>query len=334
LPLICRLIVAAALVGIHAGVALAQAPRCGGSNVLDQLKATNAEAHERIVAASAATENASALLWKIELPDKAPSYLFGTMHLTDERINALSPTLQAALSRARRVILEVDDISAGSFMKAFANAQQLMLLGDGRTLPQLLGESEFNKVAEILARSGMPEQLTSLFRPWVAMLMLALSDCEKQRAGQGLLPLDARLAREADRLGIGVIGLETLETQFRAMAELPEADQLEMLRAALRLYHRIDDVLETTVQLYLARQLGAIWPLQLALAEQVGVAPKVFGSAEQTLLITRNQGMRDRSIPHLAQGGMFIAVGALHLPGKHGLVALYREAGFTVTPIE
>jgi uncharacterized protein YbaP (TraB family) len=31
---------------------------------------------------------------------------------------------------------------------------------------------------------------------------------------------------------------------------------------------------------------------------------------------------------------VFISIGALHLPGKQGLVALLREAGYTVTPIE
>jgi uncharacterized protein YbaP (TraB family) len=39
-------------------------------------------------------------------------------------------------------------------------------------------------------------------------------------------------------------------------------------------------------------------------------------------------------VPHLAEGGAFIAVGALHLPGRHGLVALLREAGYTVTAME
>jgi hypothetical protein len=88
------------------------------------------------------------------------------------------------------------------------------------------------------------------------------------------------------------------------------------------------------VQLYLGRQIGVIWPLQLALAEQVGVAPDAFTSLEHSLLATRNLGMRENAVPHLAQGGAFIAVGALHLPGRHGLVALLREAGYTVTPVE
>ncbi len=44
--------------------------------------------------------------------------------------------------------------------------------------------------------------------------------------------------------------------------------------------------------------------------------------------------MRDRALPLLGKGGAFIAVGALHLPGDKGLVALFREAGYTVTAVE
>ena len=104
--------------------------------------------------------------------------------------------------------------------------------------------------------------------------------------------------------------------------------------AALRSYDRIDDILETTVQLYLARQLGAIWPLQLELAGKAGVDPGAFASLEQNLLATRNLGMRQTATSHLDEGGVFIAVGALHLPGRQGLVSLLREAGYTLTPLE
>jgi uncharacterized protein YbaP (TraB family) len=66
----------------------------------------------------------------------------------------------------------------------------------------------------------------------------------------------------------------------------------------------------------------------------VGVSPAVFDAAEQSLLVARNLGMRDRAVDYLAEGGVFIAVGALHLTGKEGLVSLFREAGYVLTPLE
>jgi uncharacterized protein len=334
LALLRTLLVGAALLMAQAAGLAAQTASCSGKNMLDEMRVTDTAAHDRVMAAAGATENANALLWKIERTGTPDSYLFGTMHLTDDRINALSPAFDAAFKSVRRLVLEVGDLSTAAFMKALARTRDLMMFTDGRRLEQLLTEAEYARVAAILQRSGFPPQAAGAFKPWVATLMLALSDCERRRAAEGLLPLDARLAKNATDRGIAVMGLESLEQQFRAMADVPEADQVEMLKASLRTYDRIDDVVETTVQLYLARQLGAVWPFQLALAERSGVAPAVFNSAEQSLVLTRNLGMRDKALEPLAEGGALIAVGALHLPGKQGLVSLFREAGYTLTPLE
>jgi hypothetical protein len=331
---LCQLLVGLAFLLGQAPASLAQAPTCTGDNVLDELRTSDARAHAGIVAAAAATENSNALLWKIEKPGSRTSYLFGTMHLTDERVTRLSPAIAAAFASARRVVLEIDDFSPVKLMGLLLRSRQLVMFTDGRRLDQLLSPEEFKRASEIMGRSGVPASVTGLFRPWVASMLMALSDCEKRRVGDGLLALDAQLAKQAKERGILVAGLETLEMQFRAMASVPEADQVESLKASLRFSERIDDLIETMVQLYLTRQLGAIWPLQLALAEKVGVVPEAFASAERSLLTVRNLGMRDGALEHLAEGGAFIAVGALHLPGKQGLVTLLRESGYTLSAVE
>src|SRR6185295_5292896 len=108
----------ALLLGQPAAAADGKAPpACSGTNMLDELQGT--EVHARILAGAGAQENADALLWKIEQGDKPASYLFGTVHLTDERLSAHSPVLKAAFAGSRRLVLELDDMSSGNFMKAF-----------------------------------------------------------------------------------------------------------------------------------------------------------------------------------------------------------------------
>jgi len=43
--------------------------------------------------------------------------------------------------------------------------------------------------------------------------------------------------------------------------------------------------------------------------------------------------MIQRALPHLERGGVFIAIGALHLPGSTGVLARLERAGFTVEPV-
>ena len=74
-----------------------------------------------------------------------------------------------------------------------------------------------------------------------------------------------------------------------------------------------------------------------AVIDASGVLTKKEVEAEDEfsvhLLGERNGLMAERIQPMIDAGGAFIAVGALHLSGKGGLVALLRERGLTLTPL-
>jgi len=61
---------------------------------------------------------------------------------------------------------------------------------------------------------------------------------------------------------------------------------------------------------------------------------KGYAAFEQRIITDRNHVMADRSTNELAKGNVFMAVGALHLPGEGGLVELLRAKGFTLTRVE
>jgi uncharacterized protein YbaP (TraB family) len=58
-----------------------------------------------------------------------------------------------------------------------------------------------------------------------------------------------------------------------------------------------------------------------------------YAAFEQRIILDRNKVMAERAAPILANGNVFMAVGALHLPGKDGVVELLRRQGFTVTAV-
>lgn len=317
--------------------AAAETQACGGRNLLDEIKAADAATYKTIRDAADATANARHLLWKIEQPsnpDRPPSFLFGTVHLTDERVIAMPDAARQALDASRRIALEVEDISPARIVEAMATLRDQALLPGNARLDKLLTEGETKRTAALLKRAGLPPEVASRVRPWVAQLAVNVSECERSRMGNGRPTLDAEIARLAEDRGVGAFGLETVELQFQSLAAVPEADQLAVLKASLGMYERIDDLIETQIQLYLKRDIGAMWPLQLALARKHGVAPEAYAAYGESLLVARSQKMRDRATGHLQVGGVFIAVGALHLPGKAGLVALFEEVGFKLTPIE
>jgi hypothetical protein len=315
-------------------VSAAVASTCGGKDVLAELAATDQRAHRSIVAKAERTPNAEALLWKVEKAGRPPSYLFGTIHMTDERVTRLSENVRTAISKSKRIAVELADMSPQAMTKAMGTAAPLLINPAGNGLERQLSPSEFRDFRKTLASAGLPAEFAGLIRPWVGHLLLSMSECERARNASGLKIVDMRIAELGREAGAEVIGLETIEGQLEALSNVPNAQQIELLKMSLRLAPRINDMMETMVLLYTRRQMGAAWPLGLVMAEKSGVAASAFQGFESEILTKRNHKMTASALPMLNEGGVFVAVGALHVIGEAGLVELFRKAGYAVTAVE
>jgi uncharacterized protein YbaP (TraB family) len=310
------------------------AQRCHGIDMLAEMQTRSPAVYKTVMDQSRATANTEALLWKIEKPGVAPSYLLGTMHLSDPRISKLSEKAKDAIAHSKSVALEVADLSDKAVAAAMTKAQGLVVYAGGKTLNGQLSADEFKQVQAVVKHAGMPEAVAAVLRPWMISMLLATSDCERNQVASGAKVLDLRVAAEAQKDGLTVTGLETIEKQLQALASIPDDQQIAMLKVGLKYADRSDDLMETLVQMYLKREIGAAMPFQLALAAEAGVPASAFDGFKKTLLIDRNARMRDAAEPLLEKGNAFIAVGALHLVGSTGLVALLRARGYTVTAVE
>lgn len=309
--------------------------QCGGSDMLADYARTNPSSYEAVREQAKAQENTQALYWRVEKKGVSPSYLYGTMHLTDSRVTTLSPAASQSLQGAKSVVLEVADLSPAKLAAAMMGpAQSFLIYTDGRTLSAQLAPEEFDKVKAVVTSSGLPGEVAPMLRPWLISTLLSVSDCERQKAAGGAKVLDMQIADRAAAAGIPVNGLETIEEQLAALAGVPDDQQLQMLRVSLKYYERTNDMLETMLQLYLKRDMGVAMPFQRALAQDMNIPPSAFDGFEKALLVDRNARMAKAAVPYLDNGGAFIAIGALHLPGKTGVVALLRAAGYDVVPLE
>lgn len=338
LRFVCRFVSALAFASaLSPGVAFAddKAPaQCQGADMLAQMQTTAPDIYKQVMAESDALPNTQAMLWKIEKPGVPASYLFGTMHLSDPRVATLSPTVKDDIAKSKSVALEVADLSDKAVAAAMAKMAALIVYTNGESLKKALTDQEYTDVQQTVAKAGMPGELAATMKPWLVSMLLATSDCERKQLAAGKTVLDLQVAAEAQKHGITITGLETIEDQLSALASVPNDQQIAMLKVGLKYLDRADDMTETLVQMYVKRQIGAAMPFQLALAAQSGISPSVFDGFKKSLLVDRNARMRDAALPLLEKGDAFIAVGALHLPGPTGIVALLRQSGYTVTPVE
>ena len=308
---------------------------CGGENLLAAMERDDPALLARVRAEAALVENGEALLWRIEKEGVAPSFVFGTMHMADPRVVTLPAEAKAAFGEAATVVIETTEVLDQSKAMAAMLAQpELMMFTDATTLGSLLSDEDRALVEEALKKRGIPFASVQKMKPWMLSAMVALPACELARKAAGAPVLDVMLARDAGSAGKGIEGLETIAEQLGAMASLPMEFHVEGLVETLKLGDRIDDVIETMIVLYLDGDTGAFWPFFRAVLPAGSDGEAGYAAFEETIITARNRTMAERAAPYIDAGGAFIAVGALHLPGPEGVVALLRGSGYRIEAVD
>ena len=100
-----------------------------------------------------------------------------------------------------------------------------------------------------------------------------------------------------------------------------------MLVSAIEQNATIETLFEEMTQQYLDRDTGGIYSRMQAQRES---QPELMELFLRRFNDARNQIMADRMAERLAEGGAFIAIGALHLPGEKGLLSLLSQRGYSV----
>ena len=314
--------------GLGLSVAHADPPKpCQGSD-LTQIEglaaAERARAHDLV--------NGDGLMWRIEKPGLAPSYLFGTIHSTDELALEVARRAAQSISGAKLVatelggpidVIEKANITAATLASALDRDHDTF---DGAIAPEDRG-----RIEKLITGLGYPAAFAHHLKPWFLAILTGLPKCEAERESLNLPEVDQFLAETARDLGVKVIGLETPEEQLAAIASLRPQVAATLLTLAARDPALNDNLYATMLKLYRESRPAEI----VAIADALGGLSAAERAAQdefvRALLQDRNAIMAERAAPLLASGGAFIAVGALHLAGKAGLIERFRAMAYTVT---
>lgn len=323
----------AMLLLLSAAAEAVAAASCGGRDLIAEMRRTAPQDHARLQAEAAGIANGEGLLWRVEKEGAAPSHLFGTIHITDERVTDLPAPVRDALAAARVVAVEsVEALDRTALEKQLDGYKALMFFQDGRSLAEHLGAARRAALAAAFASLGRDIEAFGAMKPWVVATALGAPACETARQEE-LAVVDQIVAAKAAAAGTPVVSLESVEEQLSAFDAIPLDLQAEYLMAAARLYPRLEDLFATMTALYVQRRIAMIEALSRRLGYETGISPAGYAAFNDHLVDRRNAVMAARALPLIDEGAAFIAVGALHLPGDKGLVALLREKGYAVTRV-
>jgi hypothetical protein len=267
-------------------------------------------------------EPAHHCLWRVD-GGVSPVYLLGSVHALRQDDYPLPDAIQEAFERSRVMAFEVD------FDTMTAGAMSMLAKGtlDGdQTLQSVLPPEVWRRTKERLEASGLPAAGFSKMRPW--MVALSLTSFELIRVGYDpAFGVDQHFWTLAGDRGLRRIGLETVDDQIDLFASLGAEESAEFLAYTL---DELDTLAGMMDDLAADWRQGRLVQIEALMAE---------GRRDYPELMERIADDRNRTwlpkVVELTEGKepAMVVVGALHLIGDNGLVALLRKKGYTVTQL-
>ncbi|MDE1181189.1 TraB/GumN family protein [Paraburkholderia sp.] len=198
-------------------------------------------------------------------------------------------------------------------------------------LPKLLPDPLWHKLEARLR--GNPAALVEIrkMRPWLASLLVETYD--SLSAGlQTEYGTEAQLQNVYLHTRGKIVGLETLGEQMRAFTNLTLPQQREMLAQDLvqTPAQNVADV-QTLHRLWRVGDADAIAAWQAAKSESLARDKRVSAQVDNRIVYDRNRRFVTRMVLIAAPNRpVFVAIGALHLGGRKGVLELLRQRGFVV----
>jgi uncharacterized protein len=303
----------------------------------DAAKAALAKANAAVLKATAATmpvaiaggattlksDNANTFMWEVS-SKSTKVYLFGTIHVGKNSFYPLPAVVEDAFTQANNLVVEADistDTTSGE-------ARKLVIYPPSNNLEKATSPALYARVKAQLVRNDMAPDAVRLLKPYMVGGLLSMA--EMTRLGyDSTFGVDGYFLEAAHRTKKPVIELESQLGQIKMLDSLAPDLQIAYLENAV-LSLESAKTAENIAALVNAWQTGDA-PKMEAVAKQVAALYRLNDAIDEKIIYERNIKMIEKITNFLkTEQTYFIAVGALHLVGKRGLLEALRAKGYQV----
>jgi uncharacterized protein len=248
------------------------------------------------------------------------SYIYGTVHIICKDDFVMTEATKQKFSETQQVYLELDMDDP----KMMPEMMKSMYMTDGSTLKNLMSEPDYQKVSQFF-KDTLKMNIATMdkMKPFVlgSMTVTKLLSCPTQSYEETFMKMAKTENKE-------ILGLETVQDQFSAMDKMGMKKQADMM--LVKLVENWADGKQEFKQLindYKNQDVEA-------LLEDMSKSKSMDAQFEEDLLATRNQNWISSISKITKEKPTFFAVGAGHLGGKKGVIALLKKEGFTVKAVK
>ena len=259
------------------------------------------------------------------------SYLFGTLHLeTEEFIDSVAG-LASAIESVDVIFGELEGNNLTSMSTAFQMMKEATAPRDS-TIDKLLSPEDYALVDAVVKKYlyGFGLKELGVLKPVALttyMSMMQMREMYPKSLDPGNL-IDVAIQKRGRALGKRIDGLESVEDQTSVLFGAPLTEQAEELVDFCRKDDKFVDGSKQLHDAYRAQDLAAIEEIVFDTEVGMDVADM------DRLSYERNRKWMDKITQTLPVQRVLVAVGAAHLVGEQGLIALLRAQGYTVEPVQ
>jgi uncharacterized protein len=262
------------------------------------------------------------LFWRIESAG-AVVYLLGSIHVADEDLYPFPFHIENAFNESDYLVVEVN-IAEIDQQEIVRLIQTHGMYGDDTTLRAVVPDTVYEAVRAEFREYGLNILQFERMKPWVVAITLS----QLQAVKFGYQPehgVDMYFLSDAE--GMEIIELESAAEQISIFSDLELDLQILLLKDFLYNLSMPRERIHELMDAY--RNRDAEW-IRNFVFESVDAHPELKPLYEK-LLDERNAHMADTIASFLErEGTYFVVVGAGHLFGDIGIVALLGNKGYTV----
>lgn len=265
------------------------------------------------------------LLWKVSGNGlKHPSYLFGTHHLIPIQFLDSVPDLYKSFNECDVIVGEM----VMSNIDATAKIQQAAVMPDHQNIKDLLNDEEYALVdteLKTVLKFGLKD--VAILNPSLLLTMYEMELYKKLTGFTDNDQSDSYFQTVATEKGKKVLGLETVDQQIAILFGNGSLErQADILVETVR---QKSNILKEMIQLNKLYKAGKIEDL-IELSKRKGNITDMTEEEYARLVDNRNADWMTKLPVLMKESSCFIAVGAMHLEGKNGLVRLLKNKGYKV----
>jgi uncharacterized protein YbaP (TraB family) len=261
-------------------------------------------------------------LWLVKTPQNKNVYLLGSLHVLKSEAYPLAKTITEAYRQSQKVVFETD-LAALMDPATQGNMMTMGLYPQEQTLFQNISNEMQRALKKKMTNLEMPLEHFARFKPWFMAVSLTLM--ELQRLGFSVeYGIDVHFYGKAtmDNKEIGF--LETADFQFELLGKMNAQDQNAFLGQTLEDLDIAAQMADDMLKYWKKGDADNLYALLFKSFED-------YPQIENRLIGQRNlQWVKKIEEMMVEDKNIFVIVGAGHLIGPGGVVALLKQKGYRV----